>query len=489
LIVLYLVVFLDIASFQLLDRLKNSGIDRWTIGILDVVAGIGVALVLGVPIWLAYLRRKLKWVRPAVWALSVVFASVLFAIGVYTQRDKPAGFAETGRAFVRQKRKPKPEPPKPDPETGNSSRSVQQPTVTPVSTPAAHVGEGGWCELPYSPVDPAAPVGEQPRPHLPFTIEYGPRSFSGVALVYSRSDAVSFPLSYARALEVDLSQSPRRMSRGLGGLAAEYPATVTLHVTPCGREFHYPVTVSFSEGLEGIGLLGQNGFLDQFHVEFRKAEGIFAIQLPAEPSAAPEAKPEPPIVAGSLTAPPQPSAQWRFVSADSDGRNWYIDVQTIAATSAARAVWVQYVKQNGDFTLMRWEFDDQGQLGHGRYRVWARTDYNSVGVLVDSFQEPTLWQEISPDTTEERLYSMTKAAAPKAAVVTAQSEGDSIRIGNSSLGYVNVRERPDISSPVVAKVYPGEMYTLGKVVNGWYQVKDRGGWVAGKYVIAGSSAH
>jgi hypothetical protein len=54
-------------------------------------------------------------------------------------------------------------------------------------------------------------------------------------------------------------------------------------------------------------------------------------------------------------------------------------------------------------------------------------------------------------------------------------------IRQSSLGFVNVREGPKISSPVVDKAYNG-MYTVGKVIHGWYEIKDLG-WVAGKYVI------
>ena len=70
--------------------------------------------------------------------------------------------------------------------------------------------------------------------------------------------------------------------QGVGGEVVVYDAIVTLHVTLCGREFHYPVTVSFSDGVQEVSLLGQRGFLDHFHVEFRKAEEIFAVELPGE---------------------------------------------------------------------------------------------------------------------------------------------------------------------------------------------------------------
>src|SRR5262249_4905512 len=90
-------------------------------------------------------------------------------------------------------------------------------------------------ELPYRPVDPAAP--DLPRPQMPFTIEYGPRSFSGIALVDSGADNIVFPLSYARVLGIDLSKAPTSVSQGVGGTTREYHADVALHLTLCGQEF------------------------------------------------------------------------------------------------------------------------------------------------------------------------------------------------------------------------------------------------------------
>lgn len=120
---------------------------------------------------------------------------------------------------------------------------------------------------------------DEPQPEMPFTIERGGRSVSGVALVDSGSDGILFPLSYARTLGIDLSRADRSSSWGVGGKAVEYEADVTLHLTLCGQEFHYPVKAGFSDGVEeeGIALLGQDGFLDHFHVLFRKTEGTFGV--------------------------------------------------------------------------------------------------------------------------------------------------------------------------------------------------------------------
>jgi hypothetical protein len=156
------------------------------------------------------------------------------------------------------------------------SPSPQQPAVAAIAVSNAPVEH--WCTIPYSPVDSHSP-DEPPQPQLELTIEHGGRWVSGVGLVDSGSDNILFPLSFARRLGIHLSRANRSTSWGVGGSAVEYEAVVTLHLNLCGQEFHYPVMVGFSKGAEneGIGLLGQEGFLDHFHVVFRKSEGTFAV--------------------------------------------------------------------------------------------------------------------------------------------------------------------------------------------------------------------
>ena len=55
-------------------------------------------------------------------------------------------------------------------------------------------------------------------------------------------------------------------------------------------------------------------------------------------------------------------------------------------------------------------------------------------------------------------------------------------IGKSSIGYVRVREKPDGDSRVVTTVRPGERYAASRVVDGWYRIDQKHGWVAGPYV-------
>ncbi len=59
-----------------------------------------------------------------------------------------------------------------------------------------------------------------------------------------------------------------------------------------------------------------------------------------------------------------------------------------------------------------------------------------------------------------------------------------IVIGPSSLGYVNVRQKPNSASSVIATVAPGEKYNVASVAKGWYLIQgDKQGWIAGRYVL------
>src|SRR5688500_7778142 len=58
-----------------------------------------------------------------------------------------------------------------------------------------------------------------------------------------------------------------------------------------------------------------------------------------------------------------------------------------------------------------------------------------------------------------------------------------VRIANSSIGYVNVRQEPDLNSRVIGKVRPGEVYAYSAVRKGWYRLDAKQGWIAGRYVV------
>jgi hypothetical protein len=69
-----------------------------------------------------------------------------------------------------------------------------------------------------------------------------------------------------------------------------------------------------------------------------------------------------------------------------------------------------------------------------------------------------------------------------AAASNASQAGRTITILKSASSNVNVRQKPEISSRVVAWVRPGESYALSRIVGNWYFLASKGGWVLGKYV-------
>jgi hypothetical protein len=113
-----------------------------------------------------------------------------------------------------------------------------------------------------------------------------------------------------------------------------------------------------------------------------------------------------------------------------------------------------------------------------RMLCFGMRDYDSmvVGARLPAWgTELTLRTAVMP--------AASKPAAPKGTVATPTERR--IRIGKSSIGYVNVRQLPSRSSPSVARVHPGESYTVSDVRNGWYRIdaKSKSGWIAARYVI------
>lgn len=59
-----------------------------------------------------------------------------------------------------------------------------------------------------------------------------------------------------------------------------------------------------------------------------------------------------------------------------------------------------------------------------------------------------------------------------------------IKITNTPTGYLNVRSRPSVDSPVIGKVYPGQTHDYSDSEDGWYKVQlsnGQTGWVDGEY--------
>ncbi len=110
------------------------------------------------------------------------------------------------------------------------------------------------------------------------------RTLTTNVLLDSGADRCAFPLSMARALQIDVNKLPQSVTRGVGNNAnVTYIDTINIDL---GFGLEFQARVGFSDGLDtyGIGLLGYDGFFNRFNVEFRLAEGIFTIEAAAKPA-------------------------------------------------------------------------------------------------------------------------------------------------------------------------------------------------------------
>jgi hypothetical protein len=86
----------------------------------------------------------------------------------------------------------------------------------------------------------------------------------------------------ATALGLDVPRLPKAITSGVGSQTnLTYYDNLTIDL---GSGIVFTACVGFTQGMDaiGLGLLGQDGFFDQYNVEFRNAEGIFTIEAARE---------------------------------------------------------------------------------------------------------------------------------------------------------------------------------------------------------------
>jgi hypothetical protein len=136
-----------------------------------------------------------------------------------------------------------------------------------------------WKQFRYQPFQ-VAPNASFPngyiarRPMLDFELISGTTRIDCRAIVDSGADYCCFPLSWALRLGFD----PTNKSAGrFGGAGA--PSVEIFHwdvnLSFGGRDL--PIYAGFTDGLEpdGPGILGQNGFFDQYPILFDHARNCF----------------------------------------------------------------------------------------------------------------------------------------------------------------------------------------------------------------------
>jgi hypothetical protein len=105
------------------------------------------------------------------------------------------------------------------------------------------------------------------------------------ALVDSGADACLFPLKVARGLKLDLAALPQSMTGGVGSVSnLTFYAPVAVDL---GDGLVFQAEVGFTEGMDraGFGLLGQQGFFENYSVEFRHRDRIFHVETSEAPYA------------------------------------------------------------------------------------------------------------------------------------------------------------------------------------------------------------
>ena len=97
-------------------------------------------------------------------------------------------------------------------------------------------------------------------------------------LLDSGADACVLPLNLATTLGLDVLRLPKAFTNGVGSQAnVTYYDKLNFDL---GSGIVFSAYVGFTQGMDaiGLGLLGQDGFFDQYHVEFRHSQGTFTVE-------------------------------------------------------------------------------------------------------------------------------------------------------------------------------------------------------------------
>jgi hypothetical protein len=117
------------------------------------------------------------------------------------------------------------------------------------------------------------------RPQRPVTITaLNGQSVRFLAILDTGADTCVFPLSTAILLGLDVLNSPKAFT---GGVGSQSNLTMYERVKiDLGDGISFETRAGFTQGLDaiGLGLLGQTGFFEYFNVEFRHSEKIFTIE-------------------------------------------------------------------------------------------------------------------------------------------------------------------------------------------------------------------
>lgn len=106
--------------------------------------------------------------------------------------------------------------------------------------------------------------------------------------------------------------------------------------------------------------------------------------------------------------------------------------------------------------------------------------------------QPTASPTLTPPIGKTTLSAVSPTPSKTVSVITPAKSVTGVEparpyvlIKDTEVGFLRVREKPSTSSTEVAKVNPGEKYSVLEENNGWYKIAyqaGKEGWVAGQYV-------
>lgn len=93
-----------------------------------------------------------------------------------------------------------------------------------------------------------------------------------MALVDSGASNCTFHGDLTYMLDIDLTRLKKISIKGVGDEVEGYASELDIEIERKGKtkRVHCPVDFSFDATLDGLGILGQNGFFDEFIIEFDK---------------------------------------------------------------------------------------------------------------------------------------------------------------------------------------------------------------------------
>lgn len=127
------------------------------------------------------------------------------------------------------------------------------------------------------------------------------------------------------------------------------------------------------------------------------------------------------ILAASLVGGALAGARWTLFMNMADGSKTYLDVNSLqwSPDRSNFKGWIKGVEPDNSYTLMHIELDRETK----RNRFTALAHYNAKGILDQSSDEVSAWEDILPDSLADNLYDA--AFSTKPSTPARGSRGDS----------------------------------------------------------------